>query len=68
MLVACCVHQGISVNCSENNCLVFRSEMKRKKNIAQKFKTVELENALLVSSKEEEMRLEVVVNFRSTFS
>lgn len=43
MLVACCVHQGISVNCSENNCLVFRSEMKRKKNIAQKFKTVELE-------------------------
>ena len=41
MLLACCVHQGISVNlCSENNCLACRSEMKRKKNIAQKFKTL----------------------------
>lgn len=32
MLLACCVHQDISVNlCSENNCLACGSEMKRKR-------------------------------------
>lgn len=44
MLVACCVHQGISVDlCSENNCLVCQSEMKRKKYSPEIQNFVELE-------------------------
>lgn len=47
-----CSPEGISVNfCSENNCLVFRSRVKEKKH-SPEIQTGQLENALLVKTKE----------------